>query len=159
MSNSLILFCICQIINVVFSTFKYVLTVKASPMIAALSNALSYTIGAMVTYLLVTQDPIYIIIITFFSNIIGVPLGRAILDKFEKEKLWVYHATIRVSADKAARIRSTLKKYCNIHSTFEEIAENELYSMKFFAYNKNDSKTIKKVLEKYKAKYYIVEPK
>ena len=154
--RTLVLFAVCQVINVIFSTFKYVLTVKAKPSVAAFANALSYTINAIVTYLLVTQEPLFIIIITFTSNIIGVPVGRLILDKFEKEKLWVYNATIKVTKDKAARIRSTLKDYCNIHSTFEEIAEDEIYSMKFFAYSKNDSEIVKAVLDKYKAKYYII---
>lgn len=158
-TSSFIIFCIAQIFNVIVSTLKVVLTVKASAWVAAFANSVSYTINAVVTYLLVSQDPMIIIVVTFASNFIGVPLGRMLIDKFEKEKLWVYNATVRITEDRAAGLRSTLKEYFDIHSTFEEISYDELYSMKFFAYNKEASKVIKDTLDRYNAKYYIVEPR
>lgn len=79
-----VIFSVLQVINVICSTMKYVLTVKARPAVAAIANAASYTIGALITYLLVKQELYIIIPVTFLSNIIGVPIGRLILSCFEK---------------------------------------------------------------------------
>ena len=156
----IILFIIAQTINVIVSTLKYILTAKATPMIAALVNAASYTIGAVVTFLIAKEENIYIVsIITFMCNIIGVPLARYIVDKFSKDRLWVYNATMRISKDDMVRIYTAFKSIDDISCVYEELDPDRLYEVKFFANNKEDSKRIKTLLRRFNAKYFIIEPR
>ena len=158
-SNALLIYAAVQLVNVIISTIKYVVTVKSRPDVAAIVNALSYTVSAVITYFIAKQDILPVIIITFVSNMIGVPIGRWIVDKCSKERLWVYHATVRCTEAEAMKIRKQLKDENLVHSTFEEISLNTLYSMRFFAYGKEDSRAIKSILESKDAKYYIIEPR
>ena len=159
-NNLIIIFIIAQLINVIISTLKYILTSKAKPIMAAAINAVSYTVGAAVTYLISKEDNLTIVmIITFLANIAGVPIGRWIVDNFSKDRLWVYNATMKINKNDMDRIYTTFKSIDNISCVYEELDYDKLYEVKFFANNKEDSKRVVALLKRFHAKYYIIEPR
>src|SRR5574344_1823325 len=89
MSKELIIFILVQLVTTIISTAKTVLTVEAGKTTAAIVNAVSYTLGATITKLITKQDMEIVILVTFFSNLIGVYIAKSILEKTRKTRLWV----------------------------------------------------------------------
>lgn len=145
-----------QLINVMMSTTRSILTIKASPQVAAIINAVSYTFYNAIVKLITAQDMIVIIIVTFATNIIGVYLARYILNRMEKDKLWVYNATV-THEDNMEQIIKVLKS-SDIKLLYNKVTDN-LFSLQVFSYTQNESTLIKGVFEKYNTKFYIVESK
>jgi len=155
--SKLIIFIVVQLLNVTVSTIKYVVTVKSKPGIASVVNAISYTIGNLVTIMIVKLNPTWAIILTFFSNLVGVPLGRYVVDKFTKDKLWIYDATIKCDYLFIRTLKDKFKEY-GIHCLFDEISEDEMYMIKIFSESKDDSRNIKDTLNKIgNCRYHIIE--
>ena len=158
MIKSIIIFILVQLFTVITSTIKSIATVKSSPTMAGIINAIAYTFNAVVVKLITGQNMYVVLIVTFLSNLIGVPLGKIIMQKFEKEKLWVYQVTIKCEEKSISYIKNKLKETHDIGSVYQEIIPNELYEMKIYACSKESSKVVKKVLQLYDAKYFIVQP-
>ena len=158
MTKSIIIFILVQLFTVITSTVKSIATVKSSPTVAGIVNAVAYTFNAVVVKLITGQEMYVVLIVTFLSNLIGVPLGKIIMDKVEKEKLWVYQVTIRCEEKSINYIKTTLKQSHDIGSVYQEIIPDELYEMKIYACSKESSKIVKKILQLYDAKYFIIQP-
>ena len=158
MTKSIIIFILVQLFTVITSTVKSIATVKSSPTVAGIVNAVAYTFNAVVVKLITGQEMYVVLIVTFLSNLIGVPLGKIIMDKVEKEKLWVYQVTIRCEEKSITYIKTKLKQSHDIGSVYQEIIPDELYEMKIYACSKESSKIVKKILQLYDAKYFIIQP-
>ena len=158
MTKSIIIFILVQLFTVITSTVKSIATVKSSPTVAGIVNAVAYTFNAVVVKLITGQEMYVVLIVTFLSNIIGVPLGKIIMEKVEKEKLWVYQVTIRCEEKSINYIKTKLKQSHGIGSVYQEIIPDELYEMKIYACSKESSKIVKKILQLYDAKYFIIQP-
>lgn len=158
MTKSIIIFILVQLFTVITSTVKSIATVKSSPTVAGIINAVAYTFNAVVVKLITGQEMYVVLIVTFLSNLIGVPLGKIIMDKVEKEKLWVYQVTIRCEEKSITYIKTKLKQSHDIGSVYQEIIPDELYEMKIYACSKESSKIVKKILQLYDAKYFIIQP-
>ena len=158
MTKSIIIFILVQLFTVITSTVKSIATVKSSPTVAGIVNAVAYTFNAVVVKLITGQEMYVVLIVTFLSNLIGVPLGKIIMEKVEKEKLWVYQVTIRCEEKSINYIKTKLKQSHDIGSVYQEIIPDELYEMKIYACSKKSSKIVKKILQLYDAKYFIVQP-
>ena len=80
-----ILFFVLQLINVIMSTTRSILTIKASPRTACIVNAVSYTFYNAIVKLITAQSIAVVVTVTFITNIIGVYLARTWLNKMEKD--------------------------------------------------------------------------
>ena len=158
MTKSIIIFILVQLFTVITSTVKSIATVKSSPTVAGIVNAVAYTFNAVVVKLITGQEMYVVLIVTFLSNLIGVPLGKIIMEKVEKEKLWVYQVTIRCEEKSINYIKTKSKQSHDIGSVYQEIIPDELYEMKIYACSKESSKIVKKILQLYDAKYFIIQP-
>ena len=69
-----------QLVNVILSTIRSIVTVRASRHTAAIINAISYTFYNGIVKLLTAQDMSVILATTFITNIIGVYTANFILD-------------------------------------------------------------------------------
>lgn len=148
----LVVFIVIQFLNVIISTIKSILTVKGGKATAALINAVSYTFGAVVTKLLTQQSFGVVICVTLLTNIIGVYLAKAILEKFQKEKLWTIMTTCKVedkdSIEKEFRRRDI--KYVSF------LAENNRYFINIFSHSRAESALIKEILSNFHTKSSVV---
>jgi hypothetical protein len=152
----MITYTIVQLINVILSTIKYIVTIRCKPFTAAVVNAVSYTVNGVIVYFITQQGILVVIGVTFLTNMIGVPIGKWIVDKLEKDRLWIYNATISCDENTIKRMKRNFKND-NIDCIYREIVHNKKYSIDIFSYNKKDSRIIKDEITKYNGKYYIVE--
>jgi len=149
-----ILYFLClQLINVIISTFKSVLTIRGTKLTAALINALSYSIGIVIVYLVSRNLELYVsVLITVGTNLIGVYTGLTILDKFRKEQLWRIQTS--VPAENVSPFKKDLLdkkiKFMSYETTWEKFKVIDIFSE-----NREESKIIKEIIHKHHAKYTI----
>ena len=155
--NLVIAFFLSQLVNVILSTIKSVLTIKGTRLTAVIISTVSYTINALIVSLIgKVDDIITICLVTAITNIIGVSFSLWLLDKLRKDRLWRY--SISVDSDKVDMFKIDLTdnnlKFINIGSDWDKMKLIDI-----FAYSKQESIIVKKLISKYKAKYTVVEPK
>lgn len=136
-------FIILQLINVVISTFKSILTVKGSKLTASVISAVSYTFGAVITKLITEQSFEVVILVTFFANFIGVFLAKWILEMREPVKLWVFQVTVK---DKD--LETIENELLNRNIKFTAIkALNDRNSISIYSYSKLESSIVREILK------------
>lgn len=151
----MILFAVCTAINVIFSTIKSILTVKGSPCVAAIANAATY---GFYTYLIIltSGDGISTLakmIITAVCNFIGVYLVKVFENKARKDRLWEVRATIPARYTNAVHL--DLK---NIpHNYIENVGKYTVFNI--YCATQKESMTVKPILDRYGAKYFVSEGK
>lgn len=147
-----------QLVNVILSTIRSIVTVKANKHISALINAVSYTFYNGIVKLLTAQDMSVILATTFITNIIGVYLANFILDRLRKDKLWVFNATFK---SEHINITTVTKMFSDakVKFVYNEVVPQKLYTMQIFSYTQNESEMVKEILENFEVKYYITETK
>lgn len=155
----ILIFFICSLINVMLSTMKTVLTVKASKTKATLINALTYGFYAVVVKQLAEYDLIYTVTVTIITNIIGVYVSLLLLEKFSKDHLWKICCTfdnILDLTDCCEALDETDINYSwtQMHSKKES---QESFYAEIFSKTQSDSAFIKNLLEGKEVKYNIVE--
>ena len=149
-----------QLVNVILSTIRSIVTVRASRHTAAIINAISYTFYNGIVKLLTAQDMSVILATTFITNIIGVYTANFILDKAKKDKLWVFSATFKSKVENV-NIETVVNMLtnANIKFVYNEVVPNKLYTMQIFSYTQKESDMIKEILKNFDVKYYITETK
>lgn len=136
-----------QLINVILSTMKAILTVKANKTTSAIINAVTYAFYAGVVKLMVGHDLTLVIGTTFLANIIGVPIATWIVERAEKEKKW--------------KIQITCKKKEDIARVQKELLKNQICCLRqgvvlwAFTENRKESRALKKVLAPYQVKHDV----
>lgn len=148
-------FCI-QLLNVILSTIKSILTINGSPKIASIANAIYFTLYAYVIKLIVTEELIVVLIVTFITNLIGVYLGKIILEYFEKDKLWIYTCFFECNENSVIKLAEKLA-HLDIECVYTTIMDNKLYEIKILTDSKEESRLVVNLLKNNKIKYYITE--
>lgn len=151
--KGLMIFILVQVINVIISTIKSVVTVNGTKEVASIISAISYTFGAVITKLITKQSFETVIIITFFTNLFGVYIGKLIVDKMKKERLWTFSATIKTSDEEKMQksLQSRGVKYVLIN------AKNNRSLFNIFSQSRGESAIIKEILLEFNAKYNVTE--
>ena len=160
MKEILIIFTALTIINVVLSTAKSIITIKCGKWAAAFMNAFTY---AIYTYLLffTADDTLSLLqkaVITFICNFVGVLLVKWGEEKATKDKLWIFMATAKTDLAEMHKINTMLKEV-GIKLLFNEVVENELYSMQIFSNTQKESAMIESILNNFNINYCAVETK
>lgn len=154
LNTATILFFILQFINVVLSTMKTVLTVKANKHIAMLINTVTYTFYSGVVKLITEQDMIIVLVVTFLTNVLGVYIAMFILDKAKKDVLWKIEVTIpKEESDAMLEDAKTL----DIPFNYVDIEKYMLFN--FYSATQEVSSELSKMLKKHNAKYFVIESK
>lgn len=157
MDKTIIIFSIMTLINVILSTAKSILTVRASRGNAALINAISYGFYAMVVKQMVTVDLNIVLIVTILANLIGVYFSMWVLDMVKKDDFW--KITVIPENKHFATIR---KELIENELGFNEYKVNTKYgeqmALDIFSVNQAKSAKIKEILARNgKVKYHIQE--
>ena len=151
MEKMVILFCICSLVNVILSTLKTLIMVRASERMAILINAVCYGFYTFVVKQLAEVDYATAVIVTILANIIGVWVSYRIMDLFKKDKLWRITATLKNQKEFQECIEN-LKKYNIGFTPIEKTNSVDIYS-----YNQKESAIVKNILSNYNHKYFIQE--
>ena len=151
-NTATLIFFLLQFINVVLSTMKTVLTVKASKHIAMLINTVTYTFYSGVVKLMTGQDMFIVLAVTFITNIIGVYIAMFILDKSKKDVLWKIEVT--VGSDVAEELHD---KMTDVPHSYIAVGKNTLFN--FYCATQKESARVKEIVNEYNAKYFVAESK
>jgi hypothetical protein len=148
-----IIFFICSLINVMLSTLKTILTVKASKGVATIINAITYGFYAIVVKQLASLDLITTVTVTIITNIIGVYVSMWLLERTKKDCLWKISVTTKDST-----LVEKLEKF-SISYVMNPVQykKQTYYNIDVFSENQKDSSIIENILKEYKVKYNITE--
>lgn len=148
-----IVFFICSLINVMLSTLKTILTVKASKGVATIINAITYGFYAIVVKQLASLDLITTVTVTIITNIIGVYVSMWLLEKTKKDCLWKISVTTKDNT-----LVEKLEKF-SISYVMNPVQykKQTYYNIDAFSENQKDSSIIENILKEYKVKYNITE--
>lgn len=148
-----IIFFICSLINVMLSTLKTILTVKASKGVATIINAITYGFYAIVVKQLASLDLITTVTVTIVTNIIGVYVSMWLLEKTKKDCLWKISVTTKDNI-----LVEKLEKF-SISYVMNPVQykKQTYYNIDVFSENQKDSSIIENILKEYKVKYNITE--
>lgn len=84
----ILIFVILNLINVILQTLKSILTVKSTPKVASIINAITFGFYVVVIKQLSDFNLIITVIVTVIANLIGVQIGTTIIKRFTKDQLW-----------------------------------------------------------------------
>ena len=151
-----VVFIICQLINVALNTAKTIIMHKEEKISSSLINAITFGFYAIIVVMTASALPLWItIIITVITNLIGVYGSMWLLDKFKKDSLWEITATVPNDKNNIDYIIEELEK--------EKISFNRVFTfnkkeMIFHIYSKSqkESQIIKKLLDGMTYAKYIV---
>lgn len=148
-----IIFFICSLINVMLSTLKTILTVKASKGVATIINAITYGFYAIVVKQLASLDLITTVTVTIITNIIGVYVSMWLLERTKKDCLW----KISVTTKDSTLVEKLEKFSISYIMNPVQYKKQTYYNIDVFSENQKDSSIIENILKEYKVKYNITE--
>lgn len=156
MTVYIIVFVICQFINVGLNTAKTIIMHKEEKISSSIINAVTYGFYAIIVVMTASSLPLWItILITTATNLFGVYGSMWLLDKFKKDSLWEITATVKTTFD---------SEYVEHYLEEEEIGYSciALVNDRGFVYNiysksQKESIYIKKILDGIGAKYIVHE--
>lgn len=150
----IILFLVCQFINVALNTLKTIIMHKEEKISSSIINAITYGFYSIIVVMTASSLPLWItIVITVITNLIGVYTSMLILEKLEKDKLWEIVAT--VDTDRVNYLETALEK-SGISFTCL-VAGNGKFVFNIYSENQKQSTGIKEKLEYCGAKYIVHE--
>ena len=149
----IIAFFVAQLINVILSTLKSVITIKGGKGLASVANAIAYGFNTFVIKVIADVDMWIAIVISIVCNLVGVYFALWITEKLRKDQLWKITAT--VPAENLEALTADLKeKEISFISYQTSWAKYKVLDV--FSKHKKESKQIKEIFNKYNAKYTIL---
>lgn len=155
---AMVVFFIAQQIMVILSTMRTILTVTASPTVAMIINTTSYTLYAGIVKLISGQELWFVLVVTAVTNIIGVYIAKAIVNKMTKDKMWIFNATVNTEKCSVKKVIAMLED-AEIEYLYNELTSGKFYSLQIFANTQKESAMIIEILKNYNVKYYATETK
>lgn len=153
--NILIIFFILTILNVILSTVKSLITVKGSPAVAAVTNALYYGFYNVVLIYTVADFPMWQkVAITFVCNLIGVFIVKWFEAKSRKEKLWLVKMTIPAKFFDSAK---KLLEEKDISFTYYQFSAFTVFDC--FCANSAETKNATEICKLFEGKMFATENK
>lgn len=150
----IILFTICQLINVALNTAKTIIMHKEEKISSSVINAVTYGFYAIIVVMTASALPLWItIVITALTNLIGVCGSMWLLDRFKKDSMWEIHAT--VDFEYIGYVADELDALEVDYIDFKTTCGKEVFHI--YSRSQADSKAIKEVLDSYGAKYNVCE--
>ena len=156
MKELLILFVVCNIANVIIQTVKSLVTVKGSPIAAAVINAVAY--GFYTYIIIITNCELPVLqkcIIVATCNLIGVFIVKYIEEKSQKDKLWKVEMTI--PEEKSNFVHEYLTTKNIPHNYIENVGKYTIFNC--YCSTQEQSIKVKNILEKVGGKYFASESK
>lgn len=153
MTPEIILFIILQVINVILSTIKSIVMIKGSKWGAIIANTIYFGVYTTVLKQISAIDNLFVlVVITMLANFFGTWTGIVITDKLRKADLWIIKTVIRIGYVKEYKkaLNDAGIKYISYQTTWDEYTAIDIFSE-----SRTQSKKIKEILLKFKAKYSI----
>jgi len=157
-----ILFFVLQLINVIMSTIRSILTIKGTRLQAAITNAVYFSFYTIIVVLMVSDftdnviwNWIIKISIVFVTNFLGVFISFKITNKARKDKMWEIIAIFSDENEMAEAIcifdRDNVPNYPACSN------KKNLNILKIYSSDRKISKNINQILKQYQVKTIIHE--
>ena len=154
----IILFFVCQLINVALNTAKTIIMHKEEKISSSIINAITFGFYAIIVVMTASALPLWItIIITIITNLIGVYLSMLILERFKKDKLWEIVATVGCLDNEKYYLIKVLNQENISFNWFATDNNPNEYIFHIYSKNQKESQYIKKELDYVNAKYIVHE--
>ena len=162
--NIILLFTILQLINVVLSTIKSIVTVKGTTFQSALMNTVYYSLYTIIVIYTVSDfgcgawDLLIKIAIVGITDFVGVYISAFIMNKLRKDRLWEIVATVDMSESIYAPslVEEHLQDYQISYNVMTTKKANE-YVFHIYSKSQKESQIIKAILNEWKANYIVHE--
>jgi hypothetical protein len=152
----IIVFTVCQFINVALNTAKTIIMHKEEKISSSIINAITFGFYAIIVVMTASALPLWItILITFATNLFGVYGSMWLLDRFKKDSLWEIVATVQ-GVDSLQYLMLSFAIDRISYNYIETNKRNE-YIFHIYSENQKQSTFIKKELDEVKAKYIVHE--
>ncbi len=152
----IIVFTVCQFINVGLNTAKTIIMHKEEKISSSIINAITFGFYAIIVVMTASALPLWItILITFATNLFGVYGSMWLLDRFKKDSLWEIVATVQ-GVDNLQYLMLSFAIDRISYNYIETNKQNE-YIFHIYSENQKQSAFIKKELDEAKAKYIVHE--
>lgn len=152
--NLLITFIILNVVNVIIQTVKSIATVKCGKVAAAVINAIAYGLYTVVTVYMMCELSLGIkALIVALCNLVGVFVVKLVEEKSRKDKLWKVEATVNGIEPCDELTNNNISYNCLYTNRKGEFIIN------CFCKTQEESAIVKKILNKYHAKYFVSESK
>lgn len=141
-----------SVVNVILSTIKSLVTVKAGKTLASIINAVYFGLYTVVVIYTVCDLPLWLkVAVTAITNLVGVFIVKWIEEITRKDKLWKIEAT--VPSNYTTTIDTVLQHIP--HSYIRLSNKHTLFN--FYCDTQKQSAEVKKVIDLYDAKYFVAE--
>lgn len=152
MLQDILIFFAAQLVNVVLSTLKSVITIKGGKGVAAITNAIAYGFNTVVIKIIADVDMWVAVCIAVVCNITGVYFALWLTEKLRKDQLW--KITVTVPTDNYQMLIENLKandiSFISYETTWEKYRVLDVFSK-----HKAESKIVKNLFNQFNAKYTI----
>lgn len=156
MTVYIIVFVVCQFINVGLNTAKTIIMHKEEKISSSIINAVTFGFYAIIVVMTASALPLWItILITVVTNLFGVYGSMWLLDKFKKDSLWEIVATV----NNFDNLQYLTLSFTIDHISYNYIETNKPNQFIFHIYSENQKQSafIKKELDEVNAKYIVHE--
>lgn len=148
------LFIVANIVNVIMSTIKTLVTVNANKYVAAIVSAVNYGFNVYIVVLTVCELPlIEKCLVVGFCNLVGVFVVKLIEEKARKTKLWEIKLTVPT-----AHLQEIDKKLDNVPHNYIELSDKHTV-FTFYCSTKAESARVRDIANHYEARYFVSESK
>lgn len=153
----IVLFFVCQLINVALNTIKTIVMHKEEKVSSSLINAITYGFYAIIVVMTASALDLWItIVITIITNLIGVYVSMLVLEKLKKDSLWEIVATLKFEKEKIARFAESLTDIGVSFNMVDNWNQTETI-LHIYSKSQSESAKIKTLLDLYGAKYIVHE--
>lgn len=153
----MVIFIICNMLNVIIQTIKSIVTVKGGKVSAALINAIAYSFYTYIIILIAgDMSTLAKCIIVGFCNLIGVYYVKLCEEKSRKDKLW--KVELAATAEKTLEIDNAL---CMADVSFngQTTATDDYTIYQIYCKDREEFKKVKSIATEYGCKTFVTEQK
>lgn len=152
----IILFIICNVLNVIIQTIKSIATIKCGKVAAAVINAIAYGFYTYIVILTVCELPIWLkVLVVGLANLVGVFVVKLCEEKSRKDRLWKIEVTVPKEVE--GILHSDLSMDSIPHNYISNIGKYSIFNI--YCETQAESQKVKSLLSHYDAKYFVSESK
>lgn len=152
----LILFIVLQIVNVILSTIRSIVTIKCDKYMSAIVSALYFGFYTVVLiYMNCNLDLWTKVAITAITNLIGVFIVKYGEELARKDKLWKIEFT--VNGAQTAKVDELLTLANIPHNYIDKVGKYTIFNA--YCATHEQSESVKEVVKTYNVKYFVSETK
>lgn len=145
-----------NVLNVIIQTVKSIVTIKCNKYIASIVNAVAYGLYTYIIILTSIDIELWVkIAVVALANLIGVFIVKAIEEKRRKSMLWKIEFTVNGALTDA--VDELLKLARVPHNYIDKVGRYTIFNA--YCATEKESESVKEIIKKYNAKYFVSETK